>query len=257
MTKNIGTVAWIAPELFGPKRTYTEKADVYSYGVILWELLTRKMPFGEVESFRSVPFSVPLRFGQPSLLPLKFFSIPLLVSRGDRPTLPKDTPADWKKLIKVAWHQKPQKRPDFKKVLRRLRAMVDVCTACRRFVFALTVGLQHLKEERIAKGLDLNTQRGLYLRNSSFITDDVYTGSSDDTGSGRISGPVRLLGLSIPSIPTEIISLFHQHHNSGKDTGTSDSDYDNSTMSSTLSLSLSMSSAPGGSPANSTRNRDR
>jgi len=103
MTKNIGTVAWIAPEIFA-KRTYGEKADVYSYGVILWELLTRKMPFGDVESF----------------------SIPLIVSRGERPVIPKDCPPDWKKLIRAGWHQKPTKRPDFKTILQRLRKMVDV-----------------------------------------------------------------------------------------------------------------------------------
>jgi serine/threonine protein kinase len=108
-------VAWIAPELF-VKRHYTEKADVYSYGVILWELLTRRMPFGDIESF----------------------SIPLLVSRGERPPFPKDCSPEWKKLIKLCWHQKPQKRPDFKQILQRLRKMVDV----RRFyVFFIRLGL--------------------------------------------------------------------------------------------------------------------
>ena len=32
MTSNIGTVSWIAPEVF-QKKHYTEKADVYSYGM--------------------------------------------------------------------------------------------------------------------------------------------------------------------------------------------------------------------------------
>lgn len=32
MTKNIGTVAWIAPEVLNAKGEYTEKADVYSFG---------------------------------------------------------------------------------------------------------------------------------------------------------------------------------------------------------------------------------
>jgi serine/threonine protein kinase len=29
MTGNIGTVAWVAPEIFNDKKNYTEKADVY------------------------------------------------------------------------------------------------------------------------------------------------------------------------------------------------------------------------------------
>jgi serine/threonine protein kinase len=33
MTKNIGTVAWIAPEVLSSKGDYSEKADVYSFGI--------------------------------------------------------------------------------------------------------------------------------------------------------------------------------------------------------------------------------
>lgn len=37
---------WLAPEVL-KEEEYTEKADIYSFGVILWELLTRKQFFGE------------------------------------------------------------------------------------------------------------------------------------------------------------------------------------------------------------------
>lgn len=33
---------WLAPEIM-KKKPYTEKADVYAYGVILWEILTQKV----------------------------------------------------------------------------------------------------------------------------------------------------------------------------------------------------------------------
>jgi hypothetical protein len=80
-----------------------------------------------------------------------------------------------------------------------------------------------LREERIAKGLDLNTERGLFLRNTSYITDDVYTGSSDDQ-----AGPTRLRGNN-------------NQGSSGRDT---DSDYDEKMTSSSLSsLSLSISTS--------------
>ena len=40
MTAKIGTYQWMAPEVIVGLK-YTEKADVFSYGIILWELATR------------------------------------------------------------------------------------------------------------------------------------------------------------------------------------------------------------------------
>jgi len=83
------------------KKLYTEKADVYSYGIILWELIMRQMPFEDTESF----------------------TIPILVTKGKRPKLPKSTPKDWCKLIDKCWNQKPDKRPTFTQILAILETM--------------------------------------------------------------------------------------------------------------------------------------
>ncbi|RYY36458.1 protein kinase [archaeon] len=40
-----GTPAWTAPEIVKMER-YTEKVDVYSFGIILWELITKQEPYG-------------------------------------------------------------------------------------------------------------------------------------------------------------------------------------------------------------------
>jgi serine/threonine protein kinase len=142
MTSNIGTVSWVAPELFA-KKLYTEKADVYSYGIILWELLSRQMPFGDIEAF----------------------SVPLMVSRGERPDLPKDAPLDWRKLIKGCWHQKPTSRPSFKKILIKLRSM-----------------LQALRDEKTARGESVS-DRGLFIRNSQFLQEENGASSEDHKNS--------------------------------------------------------------------------
>jgi len=103
MTSNIGTVAWIAPEIFSNKKLYTEKADVYSFAIIMWELLTRQMPFAEAEAF----------------------TIPVLVTKGKRPTLPKKVPKDYGKLMEKCWHQKGEKRPSFDEIVVKLDEMWD------------------------------------------------------------------------------------------------------------------------------------
>ena len=41
---NAGTYRWMAPEMI-EERPYTRKVDVYSFGIVLWELTTALVPF--------------------------------------------------------------------------------------------------------------------------------------------------------------------------------------------------------------------
>ena len=49
MTGQCGTFQWMAPEVIANGK-YTEKADVFSFGVILWELAARQLPYDGMNS---------------------------------------------------------------------------------------------------------------------------------------------------------------------------------------------------------------
>jgi serine/threonine protein kinase len=67
--RTVDNPIWLAPEVMRNEE-YTEKADVYSYGIILYEIYTRKFPFGKKTRFQ----------------------IELEVVDGKRPDLPEDCP---------------------------------------------------------------------------------------------------------------------------------------------------------------------
>ncbi len=93
MTKGIGTLCWMAPEVMrGAEATgknYSNKADIYSYGMILWELAARELPYKDLNQFE----------------------IPRRVSEGERPEIPQDCPQPLAHLIRWCWHANPDIRP--------------------------------------------------------------------------------------------------------------------------------------------------
>jgi len=102
--KVVDNPVWLAPEILSGKH-YNQRVDVYSYGVILYELITREDYFGEITFM--------------SMLENK-------VVDGDRPTLTQDDcplPA-LINLVRECWDSDPKKRPSFLKILENLHAVV-------------------------------------------------------------------------------------------------------------------------------------
>ncbi|XP_034192855.1 mitogen-activated protein kinase kinase kinase 7 [Osmia lignaria lignaria] len=96
MTNNKGSAAWMAPEVFEGSR-YTEKCDVFSWGVILWEILSRKKPFDEIGG--------------------SAYRIMWAVHVGQRPPLIEGCPKPIEDLLTRCWHKSPEERPSMDKVV--------------------------------------------------------------------------------------------------------------------------------------------
>ncbi|KAH0793556.1 TKL family protein kinase [Histomonas meleagridis] len=91
MTKNVGTPHWMAPESF-VSTNYTNKVDVYAFGIMMWEMLTETAPFQGKDGIQ----------------------IAIAVSQNqERPAFPENTPSEIKQFINALWNQDPNKRPTF------------------------------------------------------------------------------------------------------------------------------------------------
>jgi hypothetical protein len=102
-TRGNGTPAYMAPESFGSDKI-SEKADVFSLGMILWECWTGDTPWKEVE----IPFQVVMLVGV----------------EKKRPEIPPDCPKALSSLIQRCWDDDPHRRPSCAEVERKTRLLL-------------------------------------------------------------------------------------------------------------------------------------
>lgn len=109
-----------APELF-TKSPHTEKVDVYSYGVILYQMVTGKEPWSHVEQ-DAPPHA--------ARLPSLWLSIQRAAPVGQRPTLLDDLPCDAHPLVldlmTRCLAEEPANRPSFQEVVQLLSGLQQV-----------------------------------------------------------------------------------------------------------------------------------
>jgi len=102
-----GTPAYIAPEVFRSK-VYDNKADIYSFGIMMWEMWYGQQAFAEIMG------------------PIQRFAE--MVDKGHRP---KDVegsnkpPHGWKQLMERCWDASPEQRPSAEICNQEIRRLLD------------------------------------------------------------------------------------------------------------------------------------
>ena len=98
LMERVGTCHWMAPEVINSQR-FSTKADVYSYGIIIWEVCTREMPYDYIDK-DNILFKVSVRRERPNLK-----------------RIPNDTPKQLVELMQKCWDHDPNKRPSFDNII--------------------------------------------------------------------------------------------------------------------------------------------
>jgi len=101
-----GTPLWMSPEvLLG--QDVDEKADVYSFGIVLWEIITGQEPFPYMEDFKTFKTAI--------------------TKNNERPAIPEDIHPNLRSLLELCWHKDPAKRPTFQQILPLLDSVIVDC----------------------------------------------------------------------------------------------------------------------------------
>lgn len=122
--ESAGTPNYMAPEFFQGGH-YDKAVDVYSFGMMLWEMLTREVPFYGLET------------------PQVIYSV---VFQQKRPEIPTSTPSKLKQLIESCWSQEPKERPSFDRIAQLFKTGEVHFQGNNRQAFSESIS-QYLSEE--------------------------------------------------------------------------------------------------------------
>ncbi|XP_048129082.1 uncharacterized protein LOC115743289 isoform X2 [Rhodamnia argentea] len=99
-----GTLPWMAPELLnGTNNRVSEKVDIFSFGIAMWEMLTGEEPYANMHCGAIIGG---------------------IVSNTLRPPIPERCDPEWRELMEECWSADPSNRPTFTQITMRLQTML-------------------------------------------------------------------------------------------------------------------------------------
>jgi serine/threonine protein kinase len=106
------TLPWTAPERLRGKQ-HTEKSDIYSLGVVYWELSIYERPYDDLTDG----------------------GIREMVIAGDRLEIPETTPSTFRDLITKCWAQDPGDRPTSSELIAAMKECIQSAGNLPFFIF--------------------------------------------------------------------------------------------------------------------------
>lgn len=152
MTNNRGSAAWMAPEVFEGSK-YTEKCDIFSWAIVLWEVLSRKQPFKGIDNAYTIQWKI---------------------YKGERPPLLTTCPKRIEDLMTACWKTVPEDRPSMQYIVGVMHEIVKDYTGADKALEYTFVNQQIVTKESdgtvAAQPDSLSSQEGELSPSSTQLT---------------------------------------------------------------------------------------
>jgi serine/threonine protein kinase len=89
----MGPIKWMSPECL-KKLSYSKASDTWSFGILVWEIITRQRPHEDLELIDAA----------------------IQIRQGLHPAIPETAPEFWKQLLPKIWSFEPENRPTFEEI---------------------------------------------------------------------------------------------------------------------------------------------
>ena len=124
MTGNTGSLRYMAPEV-ASRHHYNEKADVYSFGIVIWQMARDRVPFKGMSRDEFYKY---------------------VVTGNQRPKLDRSWPTQFSDLLTRCWDPNHVRRPSFREVAARLGELAAAADSTGKWQKGRLIGLSAAKD---------------------------------------------------------------------------------------------------------------